>query len=179
MASNPSLSQIPGGLMADHAGIALLAGHDPPTSLVGAGDVVGVPASVQQEKHLSIVMERAGDRVPQSRSDQTDSRLNRLATLFREVHDLDRRKLKTRCSVGQSMECMSIGGGGVVPALKGWRGRTQDHRTSGQLGPTDRAVPTVVPRGLILLVGRIMLFIDDHQAELCVGNGCEEGGSGP
>ena len=54
---------------------------------------------------------------------------------------------------------------GVVPALERRRGRTQHHGRFGELGSHHGDIARVVARILFLLVGRIVLLVDDDEAQ--------------
>ena len=53
----------------------------------------------------------------------------------------------------------------VVPALQRGRGRAQQHRDPGQPTPGDGHVARRVAQTLLLLVGRVVLLVDDDGAQ--------------
>ena len=65
---------------------------------------------------------------------------------------------------------------GVDQALDRGRGRTQDHRHLAEMPSHHRHVARLIGDALLLLVARVVLFIDDDQAE--IGEGEEEGRAG-
>ena len=111
-----------GRLMADHAGVAVGAGHDPAASMVGAGDVVGVTATIEEEDDLSAGGQGAGDRTTQTGAEQPGPAPLEMSSLLGEVDDLAPGERKSRGPFGQSMQMAAAGLGRVVPALEG-RGR--------------------------------------------------------
>ena len=62
---------------------------------------------------------------------------------------------------------------GVVPGFERWRGGAEDDWRLRELGAHHGDVARVVARILFLLVGRVVLFVDDDEAE--VGDGREDG----
>ena len=54
----------------------------------------------------------------------------------------------------------------VVERLERWRGRTDNAESLVAAGPVNRDIAAVVARIVLLLVGRLMLLIHDHQLEV-------------
>src|SRR4030095_14114752 len=52
-----------------------------------------------------------------------------------------------------------------VPGLDGRRRGAQDRHRALQLRPDERDVPRVIARGLLLLVGRVVLLVHDDEPE--------------
>ena len=164
--------------MADHSRIAFSTGHHPSAAVIGARDVVGIPPAIQEKHHLAPAVKRAFDGAAEAGADQPDPGLVEISTLFGEVDDLDRRKGQAGGSFRKTMDGASGGSGCVVPTFEGRRRRAQDHRAIRELSAANGHIPSLIPRGLILFVRRIMFLIDDDEAEPSIGNRREHGRSG-
>ena len=156
--------------MADHSSVAFGAGHDPSATVVRAGDVIGIPPAIQEEHHLPAAIKGAFDGAAEAGADQPDPGVIQISALLGEVHNLDLRKRQPGGSLGQAMDGASGSSGRVMPALEGRRCRAEDDRAVRELSAANGDVPSLIPRRLVLFVGRIMFFIDDDEAELAIRN---------
>ena len=122
MTSNPSLTLIEfTSLMTDHAGIAMVAGHHPATTVVGAGDVVGVAPAIEQQQHLSVFGQSVSDRTGQAWSDEshaTDPISTGGPTLLGEINDFHLGQAQSRGAFGKAVHPGPTFLG-VVPGFKG------------------------------------------------------------
>lgn len=179
MAADPPVATGGSGiLVADHAGIAFGAGHHPSAAVIRAGDVVGVSPPIEQQHHLAATLERAFDRAAESGADQPDPGPVEVPALLGEVDDLDPGEGEPRSPFRKTVDGTSFGSGRVVPTLEGWRRRAEDHRAVRELSATDGRISSLIPRRLILFVGRIMFLVDDDQSESAIGNRREDRGPG-
>ena len=130
----------------DHPRVALLTLHDPPAVDIRAGNVVGVPTAVQQNQGLGPGSDGFSQCSRQPGSEQVDLPVGPEAAFLGEIDDLHPGQGKPRRSLGQAVEGQKLAIDGVVPRFQGGGGAAQNHRTSGQLGPSNGDIPSVVAR---------------------------------
>jgi hypothetical protein len=163
----------------DHGGVAVVAGEDPAAAVIGAAEVVGETAAVEEEDGLSAVGEGAVEGVLEAWADEAEVRVaagvdrGAGAAFEGEVDDLDAGRLEGAggavgaCAAdapGESPEGeAALDGVGV--GLERGGGGTEDDGAGGHLGAFDGGVAGVVARELVLLVGGVVLFVDDDEAE--------------
>ena len=107
-----------GGSMIDHAGIALIALHDPSTATVRAGDVAGIPSSVEQQDRLIPLFGGLLKCLGKAWSQQMDATILPTALFLGKVDDVDLWQRKTRCSLWKPVNGDPIQIDGVVPGLQ-------------------------------------------------------------
>src|SRR5689334_8756420 len=57
-------------------------------------------------------------------------------------------------------------GADILQGLEGWRGGNQNDRDTGEMAPQHRHVTRLIGDAVLLLVGLLMLLIDDDKAEV-------------
>ena len=125
MTSDPSLTLIEfASLVADHAGIAMVTRHHPSASVVGAGDVVGISAAIEQQQHLPVLGQGVSDRTGKPWADESHATYP-ISTggpsLLGKIDDFHLGKAQPG---GAFRKAVHLGSAllGVVPRFKGRRG---------------------------------------------------------
>ena len=114
-------------------------------------------AAVQEDERLLAAGEVRGQR----RAELVGQKPRRSPA---QPHHLDRRERVSRRPVGQLEEHVTaVPGGQVALGRRGCRGEHDDG--TGQARPHDPDVAGVVPESLLLLVGRVVLLVDDDEAQ--------------
>ena len=120
-------------------------------------------AAVQQDECLFAPRQRLLQR---RRERPADRGLARSARHFRShVDDLHLRERPAVHPLGHRHSAIATPPR-VVKRLQGRRGRTEHHQGAGALRAHDRDAPCVVSGTLLLLVGGIVLFIDDNESQI-------------
>ena len=120
-------------------------------------EVGGEAAAVEEDERLLAAGEVRGER----RTELVGQQPRRSPA---QTHELDRRQRVGGRPVGQLEEHVAAVTGGLV-ALGRRRRRGQHHHGAGQAGAHDAHVARVVAQPVLLLVGRVVLLVDDHEAE--------------
>ncbi len=139
---------------------------------LAAEEARGVAPPVQEDEALLAPGEPGGEGVAQGRAeDGVASGLEHGPP----VHDLDPREA-LRADATREEEPLVLAPQRVRVRLHGGRGRAQHHRAGLEARAHHRDVASVVPRALVLLVGPVVLLVDDDQPQ--VGNRREHRGAG-
>ena len=88
-----------------------------------------------------------------------------------QVHGPDLRQRGPGMAVGQ-MEGPIAPAGDIFQGLQGGGGRDQQHGNAGEVAPEHRHVAGLIGDAILLLIGLLMLLIDDDEAE--IGEGQEQ-----
>lgn len=118
-----------------------------------------VAAAVQEDERLLLALQSLADGVQQ---------LRRQALFHLQaarVHQLDRRQAAGARAARQRQPQVAAALG-VLPGFQRGRGRTQHHRHIQVVRPPHRQIARRIAQAVLLLVGRVVFFIDDDQAQL-------------
>jgi hypothetical protein len=134
----------------------------------------GIAAPVEEQHDLLLPIETRLDALLQRLGE--NRRTLRFACLVAHVHDPDQRKLAIIDSGGH-LEQGILPALGVVVTLHRGSGRAQHHDGTFHLAADNRDIAGVISRRLLLLVGVLMLLIDNDQPEGFYGG--KDGRAGP
>ncbi len=166
VAAHEALACVAGGVdMAHHACVALGAGEHPVAALVAAGDVVRVAAAVEKKEHLPALAQRLLHRLAQGRADEVHAPIADFAAFCAKIDHRHLRHIEPGRALREAMERRDLPFDRVHPALEARRRAAEDDRALRDLRAADRSVAAVVARSRILLVARLVLFVDHDQAE--------------
>ena len=128
---------------------------------ITALQVGGKTAPVNQNEALLAALQAGGDGFPQRAGNDAFVR-RRVLPL---VHQRDSRQRLVVNTMGQGKKQV-LAGSGIVKRLHR-RGRAaHDHHRPALLSANDGNVPRVVARRFFLLVGSVVLFVNDNKAEM-------------
>ena len=148
--------------MLDHTCVAVIAFY---LMAAGAADRNGrVTAAVQKQKRLLARVEPRSDSVPQRRRNPVAWR----EFLPAHVHGAHLRQVHLAEAVAE-LKLPVLAGFGIHPAFQAGGGRCQDHLRRADRGAQHRHVTCVIGHSILLLVGSVVLLIDDDQAEIAEG----------
>ncbi len=121
-----------------------------------------VAAPVQQHEHLLPPLEPRADGLRQRLAEHDIG-----AAVGELVAHVDQRHVRERPVEHAPLdrEQFIAARGGVLVTLERRRGRAQDDERAFTLGPHDGHVAPVIARALLLLVGSVVLFVHDDQAD--------------
>ena len=121
-----------------------------------------VAAPVEEEKRLLLLLDRLCDRGEERRRQES-------AAFGRAGAEVDRGDFgQLRCGVAVGEDDPPVAAGvGVDPRFDRWRRRGQDHRKAGEVAAHHRHVAGAVEDAILLLVGEVVLLVDDDQPEIC------------
>ena len=120
-----------------------------------------VAAAVEEQQRLLFAFERVLHRFGQPRRDEAAAR----RAFAAHVDRLDRRQMRAAETLGQ-MDALVAAAPRVDFRFDRGRRRGQHHRNFRDAAAHHRHVAGVVMRAVLLLVGGVVLFIDDDQAEI-------------
>ena len=146
----------------DQPGIAIRAGE---TEAAGAAQSQRrIAAAIEKQQRLLLALQRGLDRAGERRRDEAAAR----RPLGAQIDRLDRRHalaaeaLRQRKPRVAAAPCIDLG-------LERRRRRGQHHRDLGDVAAHHRHVAGVVVHAVFLLIGGVVLFIDDDQPEIGIG----------
>ena len=146
----------------DQPGVAVRAGE---AEAAGAAQRQRrVAAAVEEKQRLLAALDRGLHRAGERRRDEAAAR----RPLAAQIDRLDRRHALAAEALGQR-EPPVAAAPRVDFGLERRRRRRQHHRDLGDMAAHHRHVAGVVVHAVLLLVGRVVLFIDDDQAEIGIG----------
>ena len=130
-----------------------------------------VAAAVEEQQRLLLL----GERLGHGRDQHRRKPFSPLRGMLAQIDGLHIRELGAGVATGQ-MHVTVAARSGIDVALDRRCGRGQDHRVLGQAAAHDAHVAGLVVHAVLLLETRVVLLVDDDQAE--VHEGQEEGGAG-
>ena len=154
--------QPPPEAVIDQPGVAVRTGH-----AVAAGVAQGQrreAAAVEEQQRLLAALERKLDGLGEPRRDEAAAR----RPLALEIDRLDRRQMLPAEPLGQ-VQMRVAAALGVHHGFDRRRGRRQHDRNLALARTHHRHVAGVVAHAVLLLVGRVVLLIDDDEAEIGIG----------
>ena len=132
----------------------------------------GIASAVEEYHDLLVPFQALADRLGQLARDHLF--VAGFLELLAHVDDFDLGQGALFYPVGQFDERVFVLGG-VEIGFKRGRGRAQDYHRAGHFGAHHSDITGVVTRYAFLLVGRILLFIDDDEGQ--IGHGSEHCGA--
>ncbi len=148
-------------------GVAAVVAAEPPPGVQGEAHIAvrtaepaAAGATVQRRRRTAPVeqQDRPSALVGESPEAVAQRARERVVGVAPQVHDLDRGKPAADPRAQRHpLE--------PVPALGSWRRRAGEQERSGRACPAQCHAARVVPRVVALLVGRVVLLVDDHEAE--------------
>ena len=151
------------GLVVDERPLTIGTGLHVPA--VAAQHDRGAPASIEDEDRLFARLGVQGAEGRRQRSGQEAALARR--ELRPQVDDGHAGQLPDRAP-GQDDPAIATGTG-EPEAVHGWRGRPEDDRGAGQAGQLEGRVARLEPRRSVALVGRLVLLVDDDEADIRQG----------
>ena len=123
-----------------------------------------VAAAIEEQQRLLFAFERVLHRLGQPRRDEAAAR----RAFAPHVDRLDRRQMRAAETLGQ-MDALVAAAPRVDFRFDRGRRRGQHHRDFRHAAAHHRHVAGVIMRAVLLLVGGVVLFIDDDQTEIGIG----------
>ena len=120
-----------------------------------------VAAAVEEQERLLAACDRVADRLHEPRRDEASARWPFPA----QVDRLDRRQMLAAEAFRQR-ELAVAAAPRVDLGFDRWRCRGEHDRDRGDMAAYDRHVARVVTHAVFLFVGRVVLLIDDDEAEV-------------
>ena len=120
-----------------------------------------IAAAVEEQQRLLVALKRDLHRLGQPRRDEAAAR----RAFAPHVDRLDRRQMRAAEAFRQ-MNALVAAAPRIDFRFDRRRRRGQHHRNFGDRAAHHRHVAGVVMRAVLLLVGRVVLFIDHDQAEI-------------
>ena len=146
----------------DQPGVAVRAGE---TKAAGAAQGQRrVAAAIEKQQRLLAALERGLHRAGEHRRDETAARRRRLAQIDR----LDRRQ-KLAAEALRQRQFLIAPAPRIDYGFERRRRRRQHDRNARDMAAHHRHVAGVIVHAVFLLVGGVVLFIDDDQAEIGIG----------
>src|SRR4051812_18226375 len=125
-----------------------------------------VPTPIQKDHHLFASIQSAANLFDQlAREELVLSRLLKFLARVDNFYLRQRTLLHTLAQFDQTVFSLT----GVMVGLERWSRRSQYHGGSGELPAHDRDIASVVARRLLLLIRRIMFFIDHYESKILHG----------
>src|SRR5581483_8192949 len=122
-----------------------------------------IPPTIEQDHDLLLTVQALFDLLHQLARD--DLLVTRLLELLPHVDDFDLRQWPLLNPVRHVDQRVLIPGG-VEVRLQRWRRRSENYDGIRHLAPNHRHVARVIARRLFLLVGRVVLLVNDDEREI-------------
>ena len=151
-------------LVQGHGHLAVLAAHDVAALLAGEGGVEA--ASIEEEDDLLVLLKSGDDGAAELLAE--DAGIGAVAALFPLEAHIDDADEGHGLAIGPTghLEELILARLDIGKGLEAGRGAGKHDGAALELGPDDGQVAGVVARGFILLVGGLVLLVDDDDAEV-------------
>ncbi len=154
--------ELPAKAVIDQPGVAVRAGE---AKAAGAAQSQRrVAAAIEKEQRLLAALDRGLHRAGERRRNEAARR----RALAAQIDRLDRRHALAAEALGQRQPPVAAAPR-IDFGLQRRRRRRQHHRDAGDVAAHHRHVAGVIVHAVFLLVGLVVLLIDDDQAEIGIG----------
>ena len=123
----------------------------------------GKAPAIQEENGLLTIRKALLDRLQKCRRKDGFGPAGRGALRISSTRITGNLRSSTRC---ESLEQSVFSRGAMVPTFHGRSRAAENHRAAFLLGPENRDITSVIARRFFLLVGALVLFVDDDDTQL-------------